>query len=58
MEDDILRSLCSNMPIQDLDLNDFDFDAFLNWESFQATDTSVGVQQKQVPALSAGKKRS
>ena len=54
---DILSSLCSNIPIQDPDLEDVDFDAFLNWEPSEATETSVGIQQNQVPALPAGKKQ-
>jgi hypothetical protein len=57
MEDDILRSLCGDMPIQDLDWDGFDFDANLNWEPPQPTDTLVGVQQTQVRVLSVGKKR-
>jgi hypothetical protein len=58
MEDgDILRCLCSDIPSQALDLEDFDFDSPLTWYLSQVTDTSVGVQHKQVPALSTGKKR-
>jgi hypothetical protein len=60
MEDgDVLRSLCSNIPTKGLDSEDagFDFESYLNWELFPATDTSVGVQQKQVRPLSAGKKQ-
>lgn len=53
----ILRSFCSNIPIPDLDLEDVDFDAFLYWDLFEATETSVGIQQNQVAALPAGKKR-
>ncbi len=56
-EGDILRSLCSNIPIQDLDLEDVGFNAFFNWEPYEATEPSVGMQQNQVLALPAGKKR-
>ena len=58
MEDgDISKSFDRNVPIQDLDLEYFDFDAFLDWEPFQVTGTFVGMQQNQVLALPVGKKR-
>ena len=57
MEDgDRVTSLCSNIPTQDL-LEDFDFEAFLNWELPEAAEPSVGMQQNEVPALPTEKKR-
>ena len=52
-----LRSSCSNTPMQDSGLEDVNFDAFVNWEPSEATETSVGIQQNKVSALPAGKKR-
>ena len=57
MEDgDRISSLCSNIPAQDI-LENFDFEAFLNWDLPEAAEPSVGTQQSQVPALPTGKKR-
>ena len=54
---DILGSLRNIIPSQDLDLENFDFEAFLNWELPEAAGPSDGIQQNQVPELPAGKKR-
>ncbi len=57
MEDgDTLGSLRNNIPTQDL-LEDFDFEAFLNWDLSDTAGPSDGMQQNQVPELPAGKKR-
>ena len=44
-------------PIQDCLLENFDFDAFLNWESPKATEPCAVTQQSQVRAPPAAKKR-
>ena len=52
-----MMSAFSDLPIQDRVLENFDFDAFLNWESPIATEPCVVTQQSQVRALPAGRKR-
>ena len=51
-----VTSLYSNIPTQDL-LEDFDFEAFLNWELPEPGEPSVDIQQNEVPALPTEKKR-